>query len=76
MLELRNQLAQKNSTILPNSNNLPASVLEKEILPISSLLLQQERIREISDSLGQQLQKQTDVCPDTGRSIAPFVNLI
>jgi len=68
MLELRHQLAQENSKILPNSDNLPASVLEQQILQTSSLLLEQarllqqeqERTREISDSLGQQLQQQTD----------------
>lgn len=41
MLELRHQLAQENSKILPNSDNLPASVLEQQILQTSSLLLQQ-----------------------------------
>lgn len=66
MLELRHQLAQGNSKILPNSDNLPASFLEQKILQTSSLLLEQarllkqERTREISDSLGQQLQQQTD----------------
>ncbi|NIH16143.1 miniconductance mechanosensitive channel MscM [Serratia symbiotica] len=67
MLELRHQLAQENSKILPNSDNLPASILEQQILQTSSLLLEQarllqqeqERKREISDSLGQQLQQQT-----------------
>ncbi|NIG62957.1 MAG: miniconductance mechanosensitive channel MscM [Serratia symbiotica] len=68
MLELCHQLAQGNSKILPNSENLPASVLEQQILQTSSLLLEQarllqqeqERTREISNTLGQQLQQQTD----------------
>ncbi|WP_457913900.1 miniconductance mechanosensitive channel MscM [Candidatus Gillettellia adelgis] len=69
MLELRHQLTLENSSMPPNSDhNLPSDVLEQQILQISSLLLEQtrllqqeeERTREISDSLGQQLQQQTD----------------
>lgn len=69
MLELRRQLAMETSIILPNSDNyIQAGALEQQILQTSNLLLEQmrlmqqeqERTREISDSLGQQLQQQTD----------------
>ncbi|VAX77114.1 Miniconductance mechanosensitive channel MscM [Serratia symbiotica] len=68
MLELRHQLVLENTKVLQNSDNLPPHVLEQQILQISSLLLEQarllqqeqERTREISDSIGQNLKQQTD----------------
>lgn len=68
MLRLRHQLTQENSKSPPSSENLPVSVLEQQIVQTSSLLLEQarllqqeqERTREISDSIGQQLQQQTN----------------
>ncbi|AEW44264.1 putative mechanosensitive channel [Serratia symbiotica str. 'Cinara cedri'] len=68
MLELRHQLVMENSKVLTNIDNLTTNTIEQQILQISSLILEQtsllqqeqERIREISDSLGQQLQQQID----------------
>ena len=66
--ELRRQLVLESNKILPNGDDLPAAELEQQILQTSSLLLEQARLlqqeqdrtREISDSLGQLPQQQTD----------------
>jgi small-conductance mechanosensitive channel len=66
--ELRNQLSVEENKILPNGDNLPASELEQLILQTSSQLLEQARLlqqeqdrsREISDSLSQLPQQQTE----------------
>jgi len=66
--ELRRQLTLEETKILPNGENLPASDLEQLILQTSSQLLEQARLlqqeqdrtREISDSLSQLPQQQTE----------------
>lgn len=66
--ELRRQLTIEESKILPNGESLPASDLEQLILQTSSQLLEQARLlqqeqdrtREISDSLSQLPQQQTE----------------
>lgn len=66
--ELRRQLTLEEAKILPNGENLPASDLEQLILQTSSQLLEQARLlqqeqdrtREISDSLSQLPQQQTE----------------
>ena len=66
--QLRRQLAVESAKILPNGDNLPTSELEQQILQTSSQLLEQARLmqqeqdrsREISDSLGQLPQQQTE----------------
>lgn len=66
--ELRRQLTIEEAKILPNGENLPASDLEQLILQTSSQLLEQARLlqqeqdrtREISDSLSQLPQQQTE----------------
>lgn len=66
--ELRRQLTTEEAKILPNGENLPTSELEQQILQTSSQLLEQarllqqeqERTREISDSLGQLPQQQAE----------------
>ncbi|EFE97585.1 miniconductance mechanosensitive channel MscM [Serratia odorifera] len=66
--ELRRQLTIEDAKILPNGDNLPASDLEQQILQTSSQLLEQARLlqqeqdrtREISDSLGQLPQQQAE----------------
>ncbi|MGL5385995.1 MAG: miniconductance mechanosensitive channel MscM [Enterobacterales bacterium] len=66
--ELRRQLTIEEAKILPNGDNLPASDLEQLILQTSSQLLEQARLlqqeqdrtREISDSLSQLPQQQTE----------------
>ncbi|WP_411752302.1 miniconductance mechanosensitive channel MscM, partial [Serratia sp. (in: enterobacteria)] len=66
--ELRRQLTIEEAKILPNGESLPASDLEQLILQTSSLLLEQARLlqqeqdrtREISDSLSQLPQQQTE----------------
>ncbi len=66
--ELRRQLVLESNKILPNGDDLPAAELEQQILQTSSLLLEQARLlqqeqdrtREISDSLGQLPQQQTE----------------
>nr|WP_262926308.1 miniconductance mechanosensitive channel MscM [Serratia fonticola] len=66
--ELRRQLTLEDAKILPNGENLPASDLEQLILQTSSQLLEQARLlqqeqdrtREISDSLSQLPQQQTE----------------
>lgn len=66
--ELRRQLAIEESKVLPNGDNLSASELEQLILQTSSQLLEQARLlqqeqdrsREISDSLSQLPQQQTE----------------
>ncbi|MEB6337193.1 miniconductance mechanosensitive channel MscM [Serratia rhizosphaerae] len=66
--QLRRQLTVENAKILPNGDNLPTSELEQQILQTSSQLLEQARLmqqeqdrsREISDSLGQLPQQQTE----------------
>ncbi|WP_431224081.1 miniconductance mechanosensitive channel MscM [Serratia sp. L9] len=66
--ELRRQLTVEEAKILPNGDNLPASDLEQLILQTSSQLLEQARLlqqeqdrsREISDSLSQLPQQQTE----------------
>ncbi|MBL5904091.1 miniconductance mechanosensitive channel MscM [Serratia fonticola] len=68
MQELRRQLTLEETKILPNGENLPASDLEQLILQTSSQLLEQARLlqqeqdrtREISDSLSQLPQQQTE----------------
>jgi small-conductance mechanosensitive channel len=66
--ELRRQLSIEEAKVLPNGENLPASDLEQLILQTSSQLLEQARLlqqeqdrtREISDSLSQLPQQQTE----------------
>lgn len=66
--QLRRQLTVESAKILPNGDNLPTSELEQQILQTSSQLLEQARLmqqeqdrsREISDSLGQLPQQQTE----------------
>ncbi|HFV9292134.1 TPA: miniconductance mechanosensitive channel MscM [Serratia fonticola] len=66
--ELRRQLTLEEAKILPNGESLPASDLEQLILQTSSQLLEQARLlqqeqdrtREISDSLSQLPQQQTE----------------
>lgn len=66
--QLRRQLAVESAKILPNGDNLPTSELEQQILQTSSQLLEQARLmqqeqdrsREISDSLGQLPQQQAE----------------
>lgn len=66
--QLRRQLTAESAKILPNGDNLPTSELEQQILQTSSQLLEQARLmqqeqdrsREISDSLGQLPQQQTE----------------
>ncbi|MFT2790275.1 miniconductance mechanosensitive channel MscM [Serratia sp. T13T92] len=66
--ELRRQLTLEETKILPNGENLPASDLEQLILQTSSQLLEQARLlqqeqdrtREISDSLSQLPHQQTE----------------
>ncbi|MGF6189192.1 miniconductance mechanosensitive channel MscM [Serratia sp. 2723] len=66
--ELRRQLTIEEAKILPNGENLPASDLEQLILQTSSQLLEQARLlqqeqdrtREISDSLSQLPLQQTE----------------
>ncbi|WP_199062798.1 miniconductance mechanosensitive channel MscM [Serratia sp. ASV30] len=66
--ELRRQLTLEETKILPNGENLPASDLEQLILQTSSQLLEQARLlqqeqdrtREIGDSLSQLPQQQTE----------------
>lgn len=66
--ELRNQLAVEQKKVLPNGDNLSASELEQQILQTSSQLLEQTRLlqqeqdrsREISDSLSQLPQQQSE----------------
>lgn len=66
--ELRRQLTLEETKILPNGENLPASDLEQLILQTSSQLLEQARLlqqeqdrtREISDSLSQLPQQQSE----------------
>ncbi|MFC0227598.1 miniconductance mechanosensitive channel MscM [Serratia aquatilis] len=66
--ELRHQLTLEETQILPNGDNLSASELEQLILQTSSQLLEQARLlqqeqdrsREISDSLSQLPQLQTE----------------
>ncbi|MFV9071864.1 miniconductance mechanosensitive channel MscM [Serratia fonticola] len=66
--ELRRQLTLEEAKILPNGENLPASDLEQLILQTNSQLLEQARLlqqeqdrtREISDSLSQLPQQQTE----------------
>lgn len=66
--ELRRQLTIEEAKILPNGESLPASDLEQLILQTSSQLLEQARLlqqeqdrtREISDSLSQLPQQQTE----------------
>lgn len=66
--ELRRQLTQEENKVLPNGDNLPATELEQLILQTSSQLLEQARLlqqeqdrtREISDSLSQLPQQQTE----------------
>lgn len=66
--ELRRQLTIEEAKVLPNGDNLSASELEQLILQTSSQLLEQARLlqqeqdrsREISDSLSQLPQQQTE----------------
>ncbi|MGL4486774.1 MAG: miniconductance mechanosensitive channel MscM [Yersinia sp. (in: enterobacteria)] len=66
--ELRQQLAQENGNPLPVPDNMSTSELEQQVLQISSQLLElsrlsqqeQDRAREISDSLSQLPQQQSE----------------
>lgn len=66
--ELRQQLAQEGDKPLPVPSNLSTSDLEQQVLQVSSQLLElnrlsqqeQDRAREISESLGQLPQQQSE----------------
>ena len=66
--ELRQQLAQEGDKPLPVPNNMSTSELEQQVLQISSQLLElsrlsqqeQDRAREISESLNQLPQQQSE----------------
>ncbi|WP_174634822.1 miniconductance mechanosensitive channel MscM [Yersinia thracica] len=66
--ELRQQLAQEGDKSLPVPNNLSTSELEQQVLQVSSQLLElsrlsqqeQDRAREISESLNQLPQQQSE----------------
>lgn len=66
--ELRQELAQEGDKPLPVPNNMPTSDLEQQVLQISSQLLElnrlsqqeQDRAREISESLGLLPQQQSE----------------